>query len=81
MNNWISVKDMLPDFDTQVLLFDNWQDNSGDIHGDVRVGYLSSYRAFSTPNGKEIDPEWRSEFVFNITHWMPLPEPPKPDNQ
>ena len=59
---WISVKDRLPDKENEVLVFE--------FRGDVSMAYISGY-------------EWRnfeSDFKMDssyITHWMPLPEPPK----
>ena len=72
---WISVKDRLPEYrdgwshslDVNVLI-----DNDGDIFVST-----ACYRYLNKP-------EW-SEYLYNnrfngcITHWMPLPEPPKQD--
>lgn len=75
---WISVKDRLPEPEVFVLVYDEFF-ISGDVHQNnksyghhrvpgVRLGYL-----FESGN-------FRSEGVngnCKITHWMPLPEPPK----
>lgn len=56
-NEWISVKDRLPDEDTRVLVY---------IKG--------TYTFFDTDRilyGKWV--RWNA----SVTHWMPLPEPPK----
>lgn len=58
---WISVKDRLPDDEKDVLCY------LGDaILRFTTVGYL-------------LDGEWRGDgFPLRyVTHWMPLPEPPK----
>lgn len=61
--NWISVKDRLPEqMDLKNLLCD--------IDGNVFQGYYSQFG------------EWHSvrhmgKTKYEITHWMPLPEPPK----
>ena len=61
---WISVKDELPEFDEQVLIITDKQQKL--------VTKLVS---------KHIDAEgetlnWSPD-IHEITHWMPLPEPPK----
>lgn len=66
---WISVKERLPDKDTKVIIVDN---------GDVSVVTYGHGRAHD---------EWWDELntdmdasptdCGNVTHWMPLPEPPK----
>ena len=60
---WISVKDRLPDKPEEYIVW-----------GGQFVTTLQFF-----------DGEWQSEFVpskyldqSKITHWMPLPEPPKP---
>ena len=58
VQQWISVKDRLPEDDRDYLLFIK--------RGDFDVGYFRS--GFWTSYA-EISPE--------VTHWMPLPEPPK----
>lgn len=75
MSEWISVKERLPELEEGVLVTDGeevaiarrWfldRDPSG-IH-------WSSYQPCSSPE---------CDFGFNdgITHWMPLPPPPKED--
>ena len=63
---WISVKERLPEYDTDVLLwgagwkrvyFGYWR------HSDEWIGRYSAEESEGLPN---TDP----------THWMPLPEPP-----
>lgn len=64
MAEWISVKDKLPETEGEVLAV---------LFGRVyMVWYLAAKKQFETPNG----------FVWDnktVTHWMPLPEPPKED--
>jgi hypothetical protein len=76
--NWISVKDRLP------ICFGrgNWDglrsdlvltiDNKGDINiALVYNGFMdgSEFENWYTKNDYEVENE--------VTHWMPLPEPPK----
>ena len=62
VQEWISVKDGLPKNGKEgVLIGLRW--------GEVDIGWCE-------------DSRWRSEFVNEyedgeVTHWMPLPEPPK----
>ena len=62
MQEWISVKDGLPESGKEsVLIALQW--------GEVDIGWCE-------------DGRWRSEFVNEyedgeVTHWMPLPNPPK----
>lgn len=64
---WISVKDRLPEEDVTVLAFVNYSVN------DARLERIDSaaYRGKLWLMGSDI---YSERF---ITHWMPLPEPPK----
>ena len=62
-NEWISVQDRLPEINTYVLI--------------VYAGY-SMFVAYR--DNSEGDLCFRGDDgnpLYNITHWMPLPEPPK----
>lgn len=68
--SWISVKERLPEERTMVLIVDG---------GEVSVGQYSPTEYHPTGwwdylstdiNGCEVE-------CHNVTHWMPLPEPPK----
>ena len=56
---WISVKDKLPDNFSSVLVYGR----------SIRVTSLYQDDIFY--------PDWETLFHSEITHWMPLPEPPK----
>ena len=64
---WISVKDRLPERDQKVLVYD-----AGD-ETEIHVYHLRE-----DLDGLYWDDEsgWAVDFE-NVTHWMPLPEPPK----
>jgi hypothetical protein len=76
MSNWISIKDRLPDCHSQhgkifasgyVLTYDEY--NEVDVNQLIRGGE-------HTENGwVEKYVEWQESNY--ITHWQPLPEPPK----
>ena len=62
---WIKRKDQVPKFDENVLLYDTF--------GQMNVGCLVQHE-----NGFVewfIGVEWLG--LSDVTHWMPLPEPPK----
>lgn len=60
---WIPCREKLPPNGVGVLIWDA-------IDGDVFIG--------SVLNGTfGVDGFEDEQFVWNITHWMPLPEPPK----
>jgi hypothetical protein len=71
-NKWISVKDRLPEDGENVLVYND--DNSEDFipyftgyfHGGM---WYSSYALYEEENFLEVP--------SIVTHWMPLPEPPK----
>jgi len=61
LTTWISVKDRLPKISGNFLV-------SGTLY--VSMGW------FCTTNGAFYMGDLKSPF-FGITHWQPLPEPPK----
>jgi hypothetical protein len=71
LNNWISVKDRLPRALELVLYFH-------ELHGPS-IGYYDP--ACPKPGYQWISEEWGDNKTGRITHWMPLPEPPKEEEQ
>ena len=63
MGEWISVKDRLPGVNEDVWC---WSNKNG---GEMFVGYIGYLTHEWTKNG--------SLYIGEVTHWMPLPEPPK----
>ena len=62
VQEWISVKDRLPEVGKKVLVYCKENKN------DYEIGaYSDTYRGFFV----------RQTWYENITHWMPLPQPPK----
>lgn len=60
--NWISVEEGLPEHSQTVLALPDW--------GEILIGsYDAELNAFVNHNGGRL--------TTNITHWMPLPKPPK----
>lgn len=60
MNEWISVKDRLPDIDTRILTINNLGIIIAILDGNIG----EFYEPVSTQG------------IYNVTHWMPLPQPP-----
>jgi len=63
MENWISVTDRLPDFGTPVLVCRKV------VRGRPSVEF----------GARDVNGWWRvyGTRCKSVTHWMPLPEPPK----
>lgn len=63
MADWISVKDRLPGHGKRYLVYAT--------SGDNKIGYITtaSFGGHFVLSGKRA--------YWKVTHWMPLPEPPK----
>jgi len=78
MSEWISVKDRLPEPFVDVLV---WCENLAQDYAQLecfRVGefYAAIDRFCVWEDGKPSS--FRTDrFYGKVTHWMPLPEPPK----
>ena len=62
VQKWIPVTERLPEEDTTILVCGE---------DGVEPGCFSSKSGFWTCDLYESDP------IFGVTHWMPLPQPPK----
>ena len=71
---WISVKDRLPDNKEHDWVLAQVVEDNGFMH----IPRVMEYRQLKNDWFEEIY-GWLSEHngVFTITHWMPLPKPPK----
>lgn len=67
MNEWISVKDRLPDIEERVLVY---MEDLKDRDYFIQVGYIDNKNKFNIGYRDEYSPE-------EVSHWMNLPEPPK----
>ena len=70
MSEWINVKDMFPEETGYYLVIFPWRDTFSE--GQVRVMHFLK-TAYETPVNRWYD----SDYQEKITHWMPLPAPPK----
>lgn len=77
MNEWISVKDALPETGVNVLAVK--QLKSG--QRNIALAYcIREYKRHDPVTGKDtVEPYWVTGGNNNITHWMPLPEMPEVD--
>lgn len=67
---WIKTSERLPDFDTDVLILCNNGIGIAQLQNDIE------WKAnFDMVDGYDI-----SSDIYDVTDWMPLPEPPK-DNE
>jgi len=66
---WISVSDRLPENECVCIGYQNEQ----------LIGYVSSDRIGDMVCGTGFLCTSDSETLTHVTHWMPLPEPPKAD--
>ena len=85
MAEWISVKDRLPEEDGDYLCF-SWLNLGGRSVPNHRVlsftkraedDYDMGYNGEKGAAWYRYDSEWGNCKADNVTHWMPLPEPPK----
>lgn len=66
IQRWISVEERLPEDGKIVLAFGKRHATSGQFRGTGRKPNLWI---------------WRGNMYKDVTHWMPLPEPPKGEEQ
>lgn len=74
-DGWISVEDRLPE-KSQLLIV---HCKGGSKEFISVVPYSAKHKEFNWYDGIGKPPENRKEYR-NATHWMPLPEPPKGDD-
>jgi len=68
MSEWISVKDKLPDYEGEYIVFDSLNNK---VHHDYFV-----IPENHTTNGYSKRPFF-NHYSDNVTHWMSLPNPPE----
>ena len=78
---WISVKDRLPDDEREVLVIAHgWDGRLVYVGSHKRVESQKSWLTGITSESSEWS-LWGWSYLKEpmVTHWMPLPEPPKED--
>ena len=78
MDEWTSIKDGPPQDDKEVLIFAKCK------HDDESIIEKSKYCNISLFPRTTVHMGWLEPFQYffadyEITHWMPLPKPPKED--
>lgn len=68
MSKWISVKDKLPDNEEVFLVY-----RGESKYPEIELAYWNLNRK----RFEYYDNEYYGYGIDDITHWMPLPEPPK----
>ena len=80
MPEWISVKDRLPEIEFE----DNQHQASimvlATTCGGILFGYFYIYKYNGTWEFVSYDEDMDFDRCVTVTHWMPLPEPPKEDS-
>ena len=61
---WINVKDRLPEDLEDILFFDG----KDIFKGHISKSYMDEFHTWVSVSGNGI---------YDVTHWMPLPEPPQ----
>ena len=72
--DWIDINKALPQFDKKVLL--NYKYSSDDENRSCIIGILNAKMESSLGIDLEFQDD-DSDRIYGVTHWMPLPEPPK----
>ena len=77
---WIPVTKRLPEVGKDVLIYAIGK--SDDLSSVIAITNRMIFRLFPTSEGTEM---WKSPWQYftdnyEITHWMPLPEPPKEED-
>ena len=68
--NWINVKDKLPECGTYVLVCCTMKVTS-------KIDYVNAVTMAFVCEEEFVDVELDEVITEGVTHWMPLPEPPK----
>lgn len=81
MSDWISVKDRLPDLYEKVIVY-NAENDETFFAGRIEI----SFKHWDAVTGEFVNWRWipyRYTFITldSVTHWMPLPKPPKETNE
>ena len=75
MNEWISVNDRLPETDNDYLVLTESKDIFKAYFNEYSKEFGSYSDIYDTDTLGYVDSEWLK--YEEITHWMPLPQPPK----
>ena len=76
MGEWISVKDRLPEHNVDVLIYAQELDG---LNGEIAITQIANIKIFpfSPDNWGWVAPCQYFFSNYKITHWKPLPDPPR----
>lgn len=78
MSEWISVDDGLPDCEFELFETGDYVSNVVMVHSSNTFGFNIGFGHVNEGGVWSVyDGEHDFMNVVNVTHWMPLPEPPK----
>lgn len=82
MGEWISTDERLPPYGQEVLLFIQTELRNVDYNTDKEIGdpYIHKEKAIGCIKDTGLWVNYDQDgfySVSDVTHWMPLPEPPK----
>lgn len=72
VSKWISVKDKLPKEVVKVLIYTEY---NATAYGFFTGAYYNNRPLFAITMNRNSKHSWYEE--IRVSHWMPLPEPPK----
>ncbi len=75
MNDWIRVKDRLPEIPEDEFKCDSALVLTIDADGEMQLGGMNQWELDDSPEWWTM--KYGGTSCDNITHWMPLPEAPK----
>ena len=67
VQEWISVDDRLPECEGSYIVYTE--------RGSIYANHFYTEKRFASGYVREA--QWSKRGTVNVTHWMPLPEPPK----
>lgn len=80
MGEWISVNDRLPSLGEDVLIYAIGTANGFGGQHEIAISHRFIFRLFPWIEGgnEQWSEPWRYfNANYDVTHWMPLPKPPK----
>lgn len=74
MEKWIKVEDKLPE-----ISFEDLEKEYGEVMSEKAIDYGVEFLTYDETGIISVSNFWvkSKQFDEGITHWMPLPEPPK----
>lgn len=78
MSDWISIEEKMPEHLDLVLLFIKYPEDARPLFtSTIEMGYWNDKKKCWSNLAGYYKPELNLLHGHNVTHWQPLPEPPK----